>query len=412
MKNSLLIIILLLGSFFGILNNFQFQDKPVVNYTLNNSLPAFLGDTINIDFSFDSKSDLKYFIADVESNLDLNMSKKRIEFAEGRKSGKLSYSFVLPNTIELESILNFNFTVANKFSNEIVFISIPVYNLPHDVFSELEYQNIGSETILVESFFSSNNLVLTNELLADISEVEGYSTFKVNELGLFSLSESNIIENKKKSKEIIASNLTLPSEELIKNDNELIAANFISIANVLGNVNEVGIVVPAKKKELIKTSVINGVSKKQIDKVDKKQKLIKLLDRVVLKKETNKNINSDIKKNEISTELKKEEIKAAEIAVANNIQSEEILDKENLEIVERSTVLNIITNSIADEFVEIINSENENLSLNNALALNSSVSDKKENEEIDDVAEGNLLSVKLEEIQNELEQSMSFSKKK
>ena len=330
----------------------------------------------------------------------MNMSKKRIEFAEGRQSGKLSYSFILPNTIELESIFNFNFTVANKFSNQVVYISIPVYNLPHDVLTEFEYKNNGSETILVESFFSSNNLVLTNELLADISEVEGFSTFKVNELRLFSLPESDLIKNKKKNREIVASNLTLPSNELIKNDNELIAANFISIADVLGNVNEIEIDEPAKKKEIIKPSVINEVSKKQ--------KVLKLLDRVVLKKQKNKKNSSDIKKNEISTELKKENKKKEEIAIINNIDSLEILENEKIEIVQRTTVLNIITNSIDEESVEIINSENENLSLDNILTSNTITTDNNEIEEIDDVEEGNLLSVKLEEIQNELEQNMSL----
>ena len=45
MKNSLLILIFLLASFFGVQSNFMFQEKPIVNYTINNTLPVFFGDT-------------------------------------------------------------------------------------------------------------------------------------------------------------------------------------------------------------------------------------------------------------------------------------------------------------------------------------------------------------------------------
>lgn len=230
MKNSILIIAIMFFSILGFQSNYSFKEKPVVNYTLNNSLPVFVGDTISIEFSFESEFELKSFVANIETDLDLDMLNEKIEFAAGNKEGNLSYNFIIPENFKLENLLNLNFTVANKFSASEVLISIPVYNPPIDVKIGLDQIN-NDDKIFVQSFFNSTNLILTNDLLADIGEVEGYSNFKVDELNNFSLfhlqEDTTVI-----GREIIASNLMIPSEELILNDEELMAANFLSIPNL------------------------------------------------------------------------------------------------------------------------------------------------------------------------------------
>lgn len=419
MKNSLLIISVLLISIFLILSNFTLQEKPIVNYTINNSFPAFSGDTVNIDFAFDSKSDLEYFVANIESDLNLNIFTEKVKFARGRKKGNLNYSFIIPDKFKLENLLNFNFTVANQLSTEVVFISIPVYNLPHDVLTELELGN-ENEQMQIRSYFSSNNLILENKLLADISEIGGYSDFIVEDLASFSLSKENSEKSKLiDNREIIASNLTIPFEKLVKNKDELIAANFLSIPNLIENTTEAKIekAKNTKKIKVLKAEIVENENSKfnktkkelfaDIHKEETSTKVIKKEKLVVMKKQISKPIEKillDNTENEIE-EFVSEEIELIEMKSIELVSNEFIL-ADNLEGLKNlNKAKSQITETENNQNLELVEEESEILANINELNFTSEESASvKEATKI--IEKYKILSAKLENTQREFEQQM------
>jgi len=397
MKNSLLVVLILVLAIFAFQTNYKLNNKPQVYYTISNSFPVVSGDTIHIQFQFDSESDLKFFVANLQSEIGAGKFNEKIEFAGGKKSGDLSYSFIVPNNYHLESILNFDFSVANKFSTEKVFIAIPIYNPPHDIIADLELTQ-GNGEFVIQSFFSSRSLMLTNDLLANITEVENFSHFTINDLVNFKMPSLTLDEIIIQPKELIASNLLNENENLVKNDNELLAANFISITSLndiieseITSKPEVEIIhetrINSDETHLTERNKIsnpeNIVSAKMQSNINAETKKVsnKLTNKLKSNNSTNDitpSVSVNSKQNTIHTtaenvnELKDNEIKLSESTAIENIKSDEStnLKLKNIEIELKTLNIsdeNIIVNMKLEE------TEEEFVSLGVALAKSSEI---------------------------------------
>jgi len=230
MKNRILILGLLVLALAIVKLFFHNVEKPIVNYTVNNTFPVVSGDTLSIDFYFESEHNLTFFSSKV--SLGVEILNEVVEFGKGNKAGNLNYSFVIPQNCRNENMMNLQFEISSEFGSDDVYISVPVYNPPYMVRMELDQVDNFAE-VSVKSFFSSKNLIIENDLLAELDETSGFSEFKVYELQNFNLndylykgSQGTSVDN------FIISNLLETSKKLVRDEKNLATASLFSISEL------------------------------------------------------------------------------------------------------------------------------------------------------------------------------------
>ncbi len=230
MKNRILILGLLVIAF-AIVNLFFYKvEKPMVKYTVNNSFPVVSGDTLSIDFYFESEHDLTFFSSKV--NFGVEILNEVVKFVKGNKAGNLNYAFVIPENCRKENIMNLQFEIKSEFGSDNVFITVPVYNPPYNVNKELLQVEDFSE-VSVQSFFSSKNLIIENDLLAELGETSGFSKFNVDELQNFNLNDYLYKEKiSSGANNFIISNLLEAPKKLIRDEKNLSTASIFSISEL------------------------------------------------------------------------------------------------------------------------------------------------------------------------------------